>query len=310
MTMTEVDRSALIDRWIRKSSASENDRMDRADRMVREAISRHPPFQRDLSDLHVYAKGSYANQTNVRQDSDVDIVVENRRLYYSDYIDFKTAAAATPEPDTSDYTGIWTPETWRSEVESALKNHFNPADVDTEGSVAITIAEVPGSRPSADVVPAFEYRRYDTPDRRATHHGSKVFKKTGGVLINYPFQQLTNGNSKDRRTSGKYKEFARALKNGENALVDANLMDGKPSYLMECLAYNVADRNLTQGYTRSAWFQYALATLYNQLRPAEYEHDQWVEPNELKWLFGPVQAWTVEDAREFTSSLWDYLEYP
>jgi len=26
----------------------------------------------------VYAKGSYANDTNVRRDSDVDIVVENR----------------------------------------------------------------------------------------------------------------------------------------------------------------------------------------------------------------------------------------
>ncbi|KRB80089.1 hypothetical protein ASE01_00860 [Nocardioides sp. Root190] len=310
MTMSDADRNALVERWTLKSSPSEQNTMVRAERMIREAIDQHPPLQEDRGSLHVYAKGSYANRTNVRRDSDVDIVVENRRLYYSDYIDTKTAHAAVLDPYATDYTGVWIPETWRDEVENALRSYFGLRDVDTTGDVAVTIAAVPGSRPSSDVVPAFEYRRFDSADRRATHHGSKVFKKSGGAIINYPFQQLENGNAKDRRTGGKYKEFARALKNGENALVEAGLMGAKPSYLMECLAYNIPDADLTPGFTHSSWFQHALATLFNRLRQQEYAHDDWVEPNELKWLFSPAQRWSVDDARELASRLWDFLDYP
>lgn len=313
MTMSDESRSELIHRWTLKSSTSEQDRMERAERMVDDAIARHPPFQAYAGKFCVYAKGSYANQTNVRQDSDVDVVVENQDVYHFDYIDTATANSATPDPSFVPYEGPWRHQKWRSEVENAMKNHFGSSDVDTSGNVAITIAEVPGSRPPADVVPAFLYYRYDAPDRRAgtTHEGSKVYKRDGsGHIINYPAQQLENGNAKDRRTNGKYKEFARALKNGENTLVATDLMEEKPSYFMECLAYNVSDPDLTRGYTHSAWFQYALATLHNSLLPAAFDRDEWLEPNELKYLFGPHQKWKVEDAREFTSKLWDYLEYP
>lgn len=312
VALGDADRSALIARWILKSSESEELRMDRAERMVRAAIDKHPPFQDDAASFRVYVKGSYANETNVRQDSDVDVVVENQRLFYWEYLNEEIASKATPDPNPSPYTGVWTPAKWRSEVESALKNHFGGSDVDTSGSVAITISEVPGSRPSADVVPAFQYHRYDRPDRAAsaTQHGSKVFKKAGGTIINYPFQQLQNGRSKDRRSSCKYKEFARALKNGENALVKAGLLEEKPSYFMECLAYNVPDGDLTRGgYSRSAWFRHALATLHNALLPSGFDNGQWVEPNELKYLFHSTQKWSVDDARELTRNLWDYLEY-
>lgn len=161
-------------------------------------------------------------------------------------------------------------------------------------------------------MPAFEYHRYDRPDRAAsdTQHGSKVFKKTGGAIINFPFQQLENGRAKNRRTAHKYKEYARALKNGENALVKARIMEAKPSYFMECLAYNVPDGDLTRGgYSRSAWFRHALATLHNALLPSRFDNEDWVEPNELKYLFHATQKWKVEDARDLTTNLWDYLEY-
>lgn len=311
MSMTNADRNALIQRWTLKSSTSEQQRMERAERMVRDAINSHPPFQSYKRNFKIYAKGSYANQTNVRQDSDVDIVVENQDVYYGEYINTKTALAATPNPSFEPYTGPWESKNWRSEVEDALKNYFGTGDVDTTGNVAITVAEVPNSRPSADVVPAFDYRRYDTPDRSATHKGSKVYKKDGtGVIFNYPDQQLLNGNRKDSLTQGKYKQFARALKNGENALVDAGRMKVKPSYLMECLAYNVDNRDLMHGYDKSGWFQYALATMHNDLPPEAYDPNDWEEPNGLKYLFGTDQKWTVDDARELTRKLWAYLEYP
>jgi tRNA nucleotidyltransferase (CCA-adding enzyme) len=60
--------------WIGPSSDTEKDKQDRTERMIREAIDSHEPFN-DCS-LKVFAKGSYANNTNVRTDSDVDIAVQ------------------------------------------------------------------------------------------------------------------------------------------------------------------------------------------------------------------------------------------
>lgn len=311
MAMTETDRNTLLARWIQTSSPTEQDRMERAERMIVNAIESHPPFDGYRGSFRIHAKGSYANQTNVRLDSDVDIVVESHHSYFDGFLSTELEQKAAPNPNWSPYKGPWTPDAWRAEIVTALKNYFGASEIDTSGEVAITIAEKPGSRPSADVVPAYKYLRYDSADRRTVQQGSKVFKKTSGSIVNWPAQQLKNGNDKDGRwrTNGKYKEFARALKNGENALVDAGLMDEKPSYFMECLAYNVPDAELVKGTTKSAWFRYGLAWLFNHLRIAEYVRTDWVEPNNLKYLFHDGQKWTVDDGRELTRKLWDYLGY-
>lgn len=65
--------------WTGPSSATEQDKQDRTERMVKEAIASHESFE-DCS-LKVYAKGSYAN-TNVKADSDVDIAVECTECVY------------------------------------------------------------------------------------------------------------------------------------------------------------------------------------------------------------------------------------
>jgi len=311
MAMSEVDRSALVDRWVRSSSPAEQDRMERAERMIADAIDAHHPFDEYRDDFRIYAKGSYANNTNVRLNSDVDIVAESHHSYFHDFFPPDLAASAAPDPGWEPYEGPWTPAAWRAEIETALKNHFGAGEVDTSGEVAITIAERPGSRPSADVVPAFKYLRYDSADRARVVQGSKVFKKTTGSIVNWPAQQLANGNAKDSwsRTGGRYKQFARALKNGKIALVEDGLMDDKPSYFMECLAYNVSDSDLAARATSSAWFRWALATLYNNLLPSAYNREDWEEPNALKYLFHPTQKWKVEDARELVSKLWVFLEY-
>jgi len=52
--------------WTGPSSDTEKDKQDRAERMIRQAIDAHEPF--NGYSLKVYAKGSYANNTNVRAD--------------------------------------------------------------------------------------------------------------------------------------------------------------------------------------------------------------------------------------------------
>ena len=132
MSMTASDRKALLSQWIKPSSESEQERQERAERMIRNAINAHPAFNE--TPITVYAKGSYPNNTNVRVDSDVDVVVENHDLYYFDYF---PGVTPSPRVRNTPYAGTWTPENWRSEVTKALTNCFGRSDVDTSGSVAL-----------------------------------------------------------------------------------------------------------------------------------------------------------------------------
>lgn len=281
--------------------------MERAERMVIAAIDAYPAFDGYRSSIKVYAKGSYANRTNVQADSDVDVVVENQHVVYYDY--FPRDIAPSPDPNASPYTGRWDdPDEWREEVRLAMANKFGSPDVDSSGEVAITIAEVTGSRPSADVVPSFDYRRYDTPDRRIAHVGSRVFKRTSGWIDNFPDQQKANGIVKDRNTGGRYKKYVRALKNAENFLADQGVIDELPSYFMECLVWNVPNENVTLGGSLDHGFRSTLAYLFNNLRTASFEADGWEEPNQLKYLFR-TNRWSRKDAFELIDATWDLLGY-
>src|SRR5687767_6804174 len=55
-----------LDGWTGPSSDTEQDKQDRTERMIREAVAEHGAF--DACELSIYAKGSYANNTNVRAD--------------------------------------------------------------------------------------------------------------------------------------------------------------------------------------------------------------------------------------------------
>lgn len=282
--------------------------MERAERMVRAAIDRHEPFDAYRSAIKVYAKGSYANQTNVRADSDVDVVVENRDLYYFEY--FPRSSAPSPDPNNSPYTGRWNDEgEWRAEVTAALRNHFGYADVDTSGEVALTISEVVGSRPSADVVPSFALRRFDAPDRSVVHHGSRVFKKSGGYVDNFPNQQLENGRAKNRLTNGRYKKYVRALKNAENFLAANGTIDDLPSYFMECLVWNVPNDYICMGASLDEGFRITLAYLIKFLDSSNYVETDWEEPNRLKYLFRGQSKWTPDQGQQLALATWTHLGY-
>ena len=168
--------------WTGPSSDTEQDKQARTKRMVREAINAHPAFQG--YDFCVHAKGSYPNNTNVPTDSDVDIAVQCREVSY-----WKGPRKVT----SVRYTGPWTPSLLRSEVKKALRAKF-PGQVDASGNVAIRVA-TSSARVDADVVPCFTYRYYfESGNHR---EGTRIFKKSGDWIENYPQQHLECGRSKD-----------------------------------------------------------------------------------------------------------------
>lgn len=285
--------------WTGPSSSSEQEKQERTERMIREAIDAHEGFEGYRSDFSVYAKGSYANNTNVKADSDVDIVVECSNAIYwrNQNNDNPGYSGGTP------YSGIWTPEYLRSELATALKNKF-PGSV-TEGSTAFEI-DASSSRVNADVVPAFTFRLYYSDSTFA--QGTKVFKKDGSSIENYPKQQLDKGRAKNNRTNYRYKKTVRILKRLENELVEQGLSEPIPSYVLECLIYNCPEEFFSRASWRSV-MQGCLAKIFNHTMQDESDDDRWLEANGIKFLFHPSQKWTRAQIHKFASAAWDYMEF-
>ncbi|GHC25189.1 hypothetical protein GCM10010082_17530 [Kushneria pakistanensis] len=282
--------------WTGPSSNTEQEKQDRTERMIRQAIDAHEPFNN--CSLKVFAKGSYANNTNVRSDSDVDIAVECTECQY-----WEEHEKGDHLPSGA-YEGIWTPEKLRAEVLSAINKKF-PGEVDSSGSTAIQVNSN-SARVDADVVPCFSYRYYMGHESR---DGTMLFKADGSSIVNYPIQQKENGIAKNNRTGYAYKKGARLLKRIENAMAQNGTFREMPSFFMECLAYNCPD----SAFAHPTWterLQAMLIYIFNNLQgDGEPVSGRWVEVNECFFLFRNNQEWTRRDGRDFAKSAWDYFRF-
>jgi hypothetical protein len=282
--------------WTGPSSDTEQDKQERTERMVRQAIDAHAALT-DCS-LHVYTKGSYVNKTNVRSDSDVDIAVQCQDVVYWE------EQSVGAHPVSSAYTGIWTPSKLRSELVAALEAKF-PGQVDTTGSTAIRVNSS-SARVEADVVPCFNFRYYFNSG--GTREGARTFKKSGGSFENYPVQHLANGRKKNTDTSLSFKRAVRILKRVENAMVTGDVHREVPSYFVECLVYNCPNSILN----RSTWTNTVkgiLGHIWSELEGDEPEESRWMEVNGVKYLFHSCQKWTRQDGRDFAYAAWNYLGF-
>lgn len=172
---------------------------------------------------NVYLQGSYPNHTNIRGDSDVDIVVETRSVFYSNLTESDLRAAGMP-------TGSFTWIQFRDEVKKALSSYYGYNDV-TQGDKCIKV-NGGGNRLNADVVPCNEYRNYQNGYVGAT--GITFWTQSYIQVVNYPKLHLDNGSAKNQSCLQNYKPNIRVFKNARNR---AN--NDFPSYFVECLLHNV-----------------------------------------------------------------------
>ncbi|WP_154100345.1 nucleotidyltransferase [Rhodococcus sp. YH3-3] len=283
-----------LNRYRQPSSNSEKDKQERAERMVKQAVDKWAEDYDKISFRYV-SKGSYANNTNVRQDSDVDISVLRTDFHYFDTSALSAADAKTSDGVTYPMMGI----AMRNSLAQSIKSRFG-SDSDTTGSTAIELHENSG-RVSADIVPSFSFRKYyyDALGNISYHGGQKVFKTDGTSVVNYPDQQLLNGRTKNVATGSLYKEMVRILKRAENDLVAAGTIEPLPSYLMECLMYNVPNSHFQSMNSNPLTdiLTNAIAHIWSATNP-DGEAINWYEPNGIKPLFKGKQKWTMDDANK------------
>ncbi|MEU3240616.1 hypothetical protein ACIPJG_15140 [Streptomyces halstedii] len=292
-------------RYKARSSDTEKEKQERAERMVRTAVGAWTGF--DGVSLSFLPKGSYKNNTNVRADSDVDIAVVHGGFHYFNDSTLGEGDKIIRRPITCKrYDGV----EFRAELEKAMRSAYG-TDCDTSGSTAIEIAEN-GGRVKADVVPSFQHRKYyyDAQGNVRYFEGTTTRRTNGEWVVNYPDQQYANGVAKNdsSRTGKRYKQMVRILKRVENDLVAAGKIEALPSYFMECLVYCAPDAIFNhQGNTPlTDDFSAVVSHIWNKTKP-DGEAKGWYEPNGIKPLFADGQKWSMEQAHQLTLKTWQHL---
>jgi hypothetical protein len=206
--------------------------------------------------------------------------------------------------------GISTPADYpyaafKNDLQTALISHFGSSAV-IRGNKAFDIHENT-YRVSADVVASLEYRRYETEGSYL--EGISFQPDAGWRIINWPEQHYENGVAKNDRTKRSFKALVRIFKRLKGEMEGAGFESARnvPSYLLECLVWNVPDTGFEHP-TRRADVRYALAHLFNETR-TDSTCNEWGEVNELKYLFREGQPWTRQDANRFLDDAWNHIGF-
>jgi len=279
--------------WSTGPSKSEQERCDNTIRAVRTAIGKSEKLS--TKSLKVFIQGSYRNNVNVTQSSDVDVGVICNDIFYAEYPEGKT------REDYGNMVGGYNISEFRVDLFNAMQAHFPQNSVEL-GSKAISVNSN-SYRVDADVVPLVEFRRYwDTGAYRA---GVVLFDTKKNVRIQnypeilFPYWPQTplhyeNGVSKNARCSRRFKGVVRILKNLSVAMTNDGYTsaDNVPSYLLECITYNCPDSI----FSLSTWSERVVSVLDFVEANAG---DQWTEVDEIKYLFHSSQPWKLGDVKEF-----------
>ena len=283
--------------WGSPPSKTEQDKCDNAERAIRKAIDASETLNN--RDICVFPKGSYRNRTNARLSSDVDICVLCHDAINVSY----------PEGMTDDDTGL-RPATYhysdyKYDVQNALVDHFGQHAV-TRGNKAFDVHENT-YRVDSDVVACFVHRRYR--NNGTFIQGECLHPDNGGTLINWSNQNYCNGVEKNTATGRRFKAVVRVLKRLRNEMADNGhgISAGLPSFLIECLVYNVPNEGFGHAsYTSDV--RWTLAHLSNNTRE-DSNCDMWEEVNELKYLFHASKPWTREQVSTFLNAAWNYIGF-
>lgn len=306
MTQYWRDRFA---RWSRPPSDSEEAKADRAARMINEAISNYAPLENKR--ISVYGTGSYKNNTNTRNESDIDIAVVLHECFFSKYPNGKPPQAEDLGHSGGVRYGL---DAFREDVGRALKAKFGHDGV-TAGSKAFDVHSNT-SRLDADVAVFLEHHRYtgkrNTDGSWHYLEGVEMRGKDGSRIINWHQDHYTNGVNKNNRTGRRYKRIARVLKCLRDDMKRSEEQSVRqaaevPSFLLECLAFNASDGCYQQGDLYDD-LKAVITTLWNGTK-AETDDLVYVEVSGRKWLFCGEQPWTKASAHSFVLKAWQHVGF-
>ena len=240
-------------------------------------------------DFKTYLQGSYKNNTNIRGDSDVDVVAQLNSTFYSNLSEEQQRQLGL-------FPAVYGWSEFRVDVIKALKNYYGQSLI-TESNKSIKVKANSGRLP-ADVVICTQYRKYKSLNNYDYIEGMCFWSRNDNrQIINYPKFHYDNGVLKHQNCSKCYKPLVRMFKNMRGYISG----DSIPSYFLECILYNVPNSNFKTNY------QEAFYNIVNWLNKTEL--DNFVCQNEQLKLFGMTsEQWSTSRAKGFIKNLillWD-----
>jgi len=117
-------------------------------------------------------------------------------------------------------------------------------------------------------------------------------------------------NKYNESTNKKFKSVVRILKNLCNEMSDNGdtIAKATPSYLIECLCYNVPNDKYEISNSYVSIVREILAYLFNNTIK-DSDCSKWFEVNNIKYLFHSSQKWSSDSAHLFISNAWDHIGY-
>jgi len=261
---------------------------------IRTALKNKDSVIKNL-DFEIYLQGSYKNSTNIRGDSDVDVVVQLNSTFQGDTSLLSAEDRERYQETFPDADYHWSD--FRSDVLDTLKSYYGP-DVIREGNKSVKINKT-SSRLPADVVVALQHNLYTSfplVGEPKYIEGIVFYTRSGSrKIVNYPKVHYEFGVHKNSNTNSNFKPAVRMFKNARN-YAEQESGQSTPSYFLECLIFNVPNSN----------FETNLATTFYNVILWLYDADLVGLDcqNKIIPLFGDSSdQWSVENARLFIDAI-------
>lgn len=227
-------------------------------------------------DVKIFMQGSYANNTNVRGSSDVDIAVVQEDVFRTKY---RIGAS-----DADYHFSSAKPRAWKFKdvVEDALVNKFGN-DVERKNkSIRINGNNY---RKNADTVPAMRFRNYSNDiknDKNNYIGGIIITPDHGEEIINYPEVHLRNGVEKNKSTKYRFKKMVRIAKEMRYTMEELGYKyaEQTSSFGVECLLWNVPNNIFIKYYSYGFIFDEIIGYLHNN----RYHIPSFKEVNNIKYI--------------------------
>jgi hypothetical protein len=247
MTYTQIQKvEEQLKSWAQAPSPTEMKKIQHTHEMIKSALNKYLPDEirkshgLNLELPEIYLQGSYANSTNIRYDSDVDIVVQLNSIFWYDIsqlsgLEQLSYPIPPPPPLTYNYLDF------KNDVFKALQITFGNSVKYKDKCIVV---ENNSTRATADVVPCFllkNYKKYRSMFDQYSIEGIKFINTANwSEVVNYPKLHIRNCELKNTITDGSYKSLVRVFKNINSVLVEAKVLNDKTasSYYIENLLYN------------------------------------------------------------------------
>lgn len=254
--------------------------------------------------VHLFIQGSYANNTNVRTQSDVDIAVVQEEIFTTEY---RPSASLYPQSD-SDYGFTVAPaaeKTFKDEVQECLEYKFG-SDVERKNKSI----KIHGNtyRKDADSVPCRRYRDYRRDYQKDANNyipGVVITPDHGSIIINYPEQHIANGRKKNNDTNRYYKKMVRIIKKMRYLMCEYGYEEAEQvsSFGLESLLWNLPNSL----FIKCTIYRYTFGGIVNYLYNHKEELEYYKEANGIKILCPTLKD--IMNYKNFIDGLYEFYEY-